>query len=163
MGCDRSSGRRERKDRENKKHSQRLYSRVKTSQGVFLLESGVRGLYAVRFPEARKGHSSGVCLSSLWRKLRYAKLDLSGYTDFQKRVYRVLRRVPAGKVVSYGELARSAGFPKAARAVGTAMRKNRLPIAIPCHRVIKADGSLGRYGQGIAWKRKLLEQELYGR
>ena len=64
------------------------------------------------------------------------KLDLSGYTPFQLKVYAVLRKVPAGKTVTYGELAKRAGYPGAARAVGTAMRKNRLPIVIPCHRVI---------------------------
>lgn len=163
MGDTRSSVRQGVKHLKNKKDPRRVCSRVKTSQGVFLLVSGSQGLYAVRFPAIRKGQASGDCLSPLLRKLRYAKLDLSGYTDFQRRVYRALVRVPAGKVVSYGELARRAGFPKAARAVGTAMKKNRLPIAIPCHRVIKADGSLGQYGPGVDWKRKLLEQERCGR
>jgi methylated-DNA-[protein]-cysteine S-methyltransferase len=107
----------------------------------------------------QRGRACGSFLFPLLRKLRRAKLDLSGYNEFQKRVYRALRRVPSGKTVSYGALAKRAGFPGAARAVGTAMKKNRLPIAIPCHRVIRGDGSLGQYGPGISWKRRLLEQE----
>ena len=89
------------------------------------------------------------------------RLDLAGYTPFQLKVYAALRRVPAGRTVTYGELAKRAGYPGAARAVGSAMKKNRLPIVIPCHRVVKADGLLGQYSAGIRWKRILLEHEEY--
>lgn len=87
------------------------------------------------------------------------KLDLSGCTLFQLKVYAALRKVPAGKTITYGELAKRAGYPGAARAVGTAMKTNRLPIVIPCHRVIKANGSLGLYSQGVRWKKELLAYE----
>jgi methylated-DNA-[protein]-cysteine S-methyltransferase len=87
------------------------------------------------------------------------KLDLSGRTLFERKVYQVLRRVPAGKVISYGELARRAGYSGAARAVGTAMKKNRLPIVIPCHRVIPASGGFGEYSAGKKWKCWLLKHE----
>ncbi|MFH1209115.1 MAG: MGMT family protein [Candidatus Omnitrophota bacterium] len=87
------------------------------------------------------------------------KLDLSNCTPFEKKVYRMLRRVPAGKVLSYGELAKRAGYPGAARAVGSAMKKNRLPIVIPCHRVISSSGGVGEYSAGKKWKRWLLEHE----
>jgi len=129
---------------------------VKTEMGVFLLEMTARGLYAVRFPKkaAEKGS-----LSSLWRVLRNRKLDLTGYTTFQLKVYAALRKVPSGKVVTYGQLAKRAGYSGAARAVGSAMKKNRLPIVIPCHRVIKGNGSLGQYSWGIQWKRYLLRGE----
>jgi len=80
-------------------------------------------------------------------------------TPFQKKVFSTLRKVPAGRVITYGELAKRAGYAGAARAVGTAMKKNRLPIVIPCHRVISSDGSLGQYSAGIKWKRHLLKYE----
>lgn len=153
----------------------------KTQIGDFLLESSPKGLYAVRFPpfphNVRRATRNEFilgshvercalsvapvrkCLTSLLYKLRGRKLDLSGYTPFQLKVYAALRKVPAGKVVTYGELAKRAGYPGAARAVGTAMKKNRLPIVIPCHRVVPATGGLGEYSAGKCWKRWLLEHE----
>lgn len=124
-----------------------------------MLEMSADGLYAVRFPATQRGQAVTVCLSPLFRKLRRAKIDLSGCTDFQKRVYRALRRVPSGKVITYGELAKRAGYPGAARAVGTAMKKNRLPVVIPCHRVVPSTGGIGDYSQGERWKKMLLEIE----
>lgn len=85
-------------------------------------------------------------------------LALSG-TPFQKRVYEALREVPYGTTVSYGELAKKIGRPGAARAVGGANRQNPLPIVIPCHRVIGADGGLTGFGGGLAIKRRLLALE----
>ena len=83
-----------------------------------------------------------------------------GKTDFQKRVYDELLNVRFGKTISYKELAAKAGSPDAARAVGTAMAKNPLPLVIPCHRVIKADGSIGSYSLGgKEAKRYLLDFE----
>lgn len=85
-------------------------------------------------------------------------LDLSG-TPFQLQVWRVLRRIPFGKAVSYGEEARMLGMPKAARAVGSANGRNPIPIIVPCHRVVAGDGTLGGYSAGLAMKRKLLALE----
>ncbi len=65
----------------------------------------------------------------------------------------------AGETVGYGELAAMAGHPRAARAVGSAMACNPIPIVIPCHRVIRADGILGRYGSDPSWKPRLLDLE----
>lgn len=84
-------------------------------------------------------------------------LQLEG-TAFQLAVWRALREVPAGQVVTYGELARRAGYPRAARAVGSAMHANPLPILIPCHRVVASNG-IGGYGGGLALKRALLAAE----
>lgn len=86
-------------------------------------------------------------------------LDELGMGAFQKRVYAALLDVPPAQTVSYGCLADMAGFPRAARAVGTAMATNPLPIVIPCHRVIRSDGSLGNYGNDAGWKPRLLEHE----
>jgi methylated-DNA-[protein]-cysteine S-methyltransferase len=86
-------------------------------------------------------------------------LDDLGFGTFAKAVYKALLGVPPATTVSYGELAAMAGYPRAARAVGTAMATNPIPIVIPCHRVIRADGSLGRYGDDPAMKAGLLAHE----
>jgi methylated-DNA-[protein]-cysteine S-methyltransferase len=81
-------------------------------------------------------------------------------TKFAKRVYQVVKSIPPGKVMTYGEVARKAGSPRAARAVGTILSKNYNP-SIPCHRVIKANGNLGQYNRGVEIKKKLLRKEGY--
>jgi len=85
-------------------------------------------------------------------------LEMDG-TDFQKDVWTALRAVPFGATVSYGELAREIGRPKASRAVGAANHANPLPIVVPCHRVIGADRSLTGFGGGLETKQILLELE----
>ncbi|HJR72727.1 MAG TPA: methylated-DNA--[protein]-cysteine S-methyltransferase [Luteimonas sp.] len=85
-------------------------------------------------------------------------LDAHG-DDFQQRVWNALRAIPAGATASYGEIARRIGEPRAAREVATACAANPLAVAIPCHRVIKSDGSLSGYRWGIARKRALLARE----
>jgi methylated-DNA-[protein]-cysteine S-methyltransferase len=87
-------------------------------------------------------------------------LDQRDTGSFRRAVYESLLTVPAGATVSYGALAEMAGFPGAARAVGTAMASNPIPIVIPCHRVIRSDGGLGRYGNDPSWKDRLLAHEL---
>jgi O-6-methylguanine DNA methyltransferase len=80
-------------------------------------------------------------------------------TEFQLRVWRELMRIPYGETISYQELSRRIGNPSATRAVGRANGANAIPIVIPCHRVIGADGSLTGYGGGLDIKRKLLALE----
>jgi methylated-DNA-[protein]-cysteine S-methyltransferase len=80
-------------------------------------------------------------------------------TEFQRRVWRALTEIPYGKTLSYGELARRIAKPSASRAVGLANGANPLPIIVPCHRVIGADGSLTGFGGGLPIKRKLLALE----
>jgi methylated-DNA-[protein]-cysteine S-methyltransferase len=86
-------------------------------------------------------------------------MDLSGLSKFHQRVLRALQRVPRGDVRTYGWLARKAGRPKAARAVGSVMAHNPIPILIPCHRVVPAAGGIGNYGMGSTLKRTLLALE----
>ena len=83
-------------------------------------------------------------------------------TAFQRRVWKCLQTIPYGETISYAELARRAGNPKAARAVGSANGRNHIPIVIPCHRVIAADGSLGGFGGGLDVKQRLLALESSG-
>jgi methylated-DNA-[protein]-cysteine S-methyltransferase len=86
-------------------------------------------------------------------------LDLGLSRDFSRRVLLELGRVPYGEVTTYGTLAARAGAPRAARAVGTVMNRNPIPIVLPCHRVVGASGSLVGYGGGIERKKALLELE----
>jgi methylated-DNA-[protein]-cysteine S-methyltransferase len=86
-------------------------------------------------------------------------LDLALTADFNRRVLQELARVPYGEVVTYGELAVRAARPRAARAVGTVMNRNPLPIVLPCHRVIGANGKLVGYGGGLHRKEALLKLE----
>jgi methylated-DNA-[protein]-cysteine S-methyltransferase len=85
-------------------------------------------------------------------------LDMRG-TEFQRRVWAALCEIPYGETISYGELARWVGNPKAARAVGLANGRNPVAIVVPCHRVIGADGSLTGYGGGLERKVWLIEHE----
>ena len=88
-------------------------------------------------------------------------LDLSGWPPFTRKILEELCKVPYGATLTYGELAARAGAPRAARAVGQAMAANPLPIVIPCHRVVAADGRLGGYsgGAGLPTKQWLLAFE----
>jgi O-6-methylguanine DNA methyltransferase len=99
-----------------------------------------------------------------------AACDLSGSTEFERKVFAALAKVRRGRVISYGELAAAAGSPRAARAVGSALGKNPIPVLLPCHRVVAANG-IGGYGGAadrgwrpggrdpIAFKRALLASE----
>jgi AraC family transcriptional regulator of adaptative response/methylated-DNA-[protein]-cysteine methyltransferase len=85
-------------------------------------------------------------------------LDVRG-TAFQQRVWQALRAIPAGETVSYTEVARRIGAPRAVRAVAGACAANNIAVAIPCHRVVRTDGSLSGYAWGIERKRALIERE----
>jgi AraC family transcriptional regulator, regulatory protein of adaptative response / methylated-DNA-[protein]-cysteine methyltransferase len=85
-------------------------------------------------------------------------LDVRG-TAFQQRVWQALQEIPVGRTVSYAEIARRIGSPKAVRAVAEACAANNLAVAIPCHRVVRNDGSLSGYAWGAERKRKLLDRE----
>ena len=89
---------------------------------------------------------------------RQLPIDVAG-TAFQEAVWRELRRIPLGETRSYAQIAAAIGQPKAVRAVGTANGDNHVAVLIPCHRVIRSDGSLGGYAGGLDRKRKLLAAE----
>ena len=80
-------------------------------------------------------------------------------TEFMKQVWTALCGIPYGKTATYGEIAERVGRPKAARAVGLANNRNPIPIIIPCHRVIGANGSLTGYAGGLDMKKRLLDLE----
>lgn len=85
-------------------------------------------------------------------------LDVKG-TVFQEAVWRELRKIPPGETRSYGQIAAAVGKPKAVRATGSANGANCVAVLIPCHRVVRSDGSLGGYAYGAKIKQKLLEKE----
>ena len=86
-------------------------------------------------------------------------LDFSRVSSFQEKVLRMEHRVPYGRVTTYGRLAARVGAPGAARAVGNALARNPFPLIIPCHRVVRGDGSLGGFQGSLDLKRSLLEME----
>lgn len=86
------------------------------------------------------------------------ELDLIG-TDFQVLVWEALLKLNKGKTATYGDIAKNIGFPRALRAVGSAVGKNPIQYVVPCHRIIKKDGSIGEYAAGTRIKKAILLQE----
>lgn len=114
-------------------------------------------------PECSGDHPLAERIREYFRGERVAfddvELDLDWTTPFQRAVADVLRAVPRGEVVTYGELAALAGRPNAYRAAGTWCAGNRFPLVLPCHRVVSA-GGIGSYGSlGLDYKRRLLHLE----
>ncbi len=148
---------------------------VGTPIGPLLLAGGARGLSCIGFqsgpramrpqphwiPSAEPFGAAAAQLDAYFSgSLRQFHLSLApGGTAFQLAVWDALRQIPYGQTVSYGELARQLGHPQGARAVGLANGANPLPIIVPCHRVIGADGSLTGFGGGLPIKRALLALE----
>jgi O-6-methylguanine DNA methyltransferase len=144
----------------------RVVYRGSTVHLIDLLEKGVE---QSRLPDGAVRHrgpfptgSAPAELAQYFRGDR-TNFDLAvepfGGTAFDRKVWETLRKVPAGSTVTYGELARRSGHPRAARAVGGAMRRNPIPIVIPCHRVVGLGGSLTGFGLGLWRKRWLLDRE----
>jgi methylated-DNA-[protein]-cysteine S-methyltransferase len=97
-------------------------------------------------------------LAKLLEQMGQFHLDLREAPPFHRKVWEQLRRIPWGSARTYQEIARAAGSPRASRAAGQACAANRLPLIIPCHRVV-AQAGLGGFAFGLPWKRKLLELE----
>jgi methylated-DNA-[protein]-cysteine S-methyltransferase len=159
------------------------YELSETPLGMLLLARTDRGLCRIEYdPEAERGvetlarrfgrrvlRAPGALddarrqLDEYFEGRRQAfelDLDLGLATKpFSRRVLEQLARVPYGEVTTYGELAAQAGAPRAARAVGTVMNRNPIPIVLPCHRVVGASGSLVGYGGGLPRKEALLRLE----
>jgi len=103
---------------------------------------------------------NGNCKTITYEGLLDFRIDLSGFSAFEKNVLKKVREIPSGNVMTYKEVANAVGYGGASRAVGNVMAKNPFPVLIPCHRVIKSDLSLGNYsGGGKEIKKRLLEKE----
>ena len=151
------------------------YQYMKSPVGKLLVAGDENGLHLINFP--REGKPS--LPESEWKEnpkpLQEALCQLEAYfagtlktfslslclnvSPFQKKVLTALGRVPYGETISYGELAKKIGNPKASRAVGQANARNPIPIVIPCHRVIGCSGKLTGFGGGIDVKQALLDLE----
>lgn len=118
---------------------------------------------ATRDDERMRPYSNALAayLSGETQQLGIA-LDLQGGTQLQRRVWEVLAQIPYGSTISYSELANRAGAPSAIRAVASACGKNPLPLALPCHRVLAKDGTLGGFTWGLDKKSQLLALEQSG-
>jgi len=158
---------------------------ISTSDGQFIARYSEKGLAELDFPNAnrrRRGNESQISEDEdSSRRLRQIKkwhratetalkktlagsksklppLDAEG-TEFQKSVWREMRKIPLGRTKSYGEVAQAIGNPKAVRAVGGACGANPIPVLVPCHRVLAANKKLGGFSGGLDWKRSLLKRE----
>ncbi|RMF57801.1 MAG: methylated-DNA--[protein]-cysteine S-methyltransferase [Calditrichaeota bacterium] len=143
---------------------------IESPIGVLKITGMAEGIRAVEFTDERAAPSSPVpaCLQQCVQQLREyfagsrrefsLRLNPEG-TPFQQRVWRELQRIPFGQTTTYLDIAKAIGNPGAIRAVGAANGRNRIPIIIPCHRVIGSDGSLTGFGGGIWRKEFLLRHE----
>ena len=146
---------------------------LETPIGMIRLVAGDQGLYSIDWEEGaiidQEPENPYLLLARQELRQYFAgelqtftiPLDFSRWQGFTAQVYTLLRAIPYGETITYGELARRAGQPGAARAVGGIMARNPLPIILPCHRVIAATGALTGYsgGAGIATKIYLLQHE----
>jgi len=153
-----------------------IYASIDSPVGPLLIAATEDGLCAIEFHAPRHVVPRGAG----WREGTHALIDLARGqlgeyfagrrrtfdlplapegTTFQRHVWFTLATIPYGRTISYTELASRVGRPSATRAVGAANGRNPLPIVLPCHRVIGADGSLVGFGGGLATKRLLLELE----
>ncbi|HEV2328600.1 MAG TPA: methylated-DNA--[protein]-cysteine S-methyltransferase [Verrucomicrobiae bacterium] len=152
---------------------------IPASAGEFLAHYSQRGLAGLNFPgrhdSARTPAPEGAVPSEVseWhrttksaldkllageKQVKFPPLDLCG-TEFQKKVWREMLKIASGKTKSYGEIAEAIGKPGAVRAVGGACGANRIPVFVPCHRVLAANKKIGGFSSGLHWKRRLLESE----
>ncbi len=151
------------------------YTRIESPLGPLTLAADDAGLRRIEFTNGKRPlrpdppwREDTVPLREVIRQLRaYFAGDLQTFdlplapqgTSFQLKVWNLLCDIPYGETISYGELARRIGNPKASRAVGLANGSNPIPIVIPCHRVIGSNGKLTGYGGGLPVKEKLLAME----
>ncbi|MGV3774906.1 MAG: methylated-DNA--[protein]-cysteine S-methyltransferase [Verrucomicrobiales bacterium] len=160
------------------KGEQTATHRIESPFGAFEATFTGKGLAALKFPHQQEGSPEAVAVvptgnadelglrtqAALLAILNGEKpgqlppLDLHG-TDFQRAVWQTLAAIPQGQTMTYGEIARAIGRPKAFRAVGQACGANPIPVLIPCHRALAANKKIGGFSGGIEWKEKLLSIE----
>lgn len=162
-----------------REESQFIELPVATSDGTFLAHYSAQGLAALDFPSPRPGRvipanakapapvlrwhrltSAALKAALTGRKIKdLPPLDWSSQTEFQQAVWREMLKLGPGETVSYGEVAKALGKPRAVRAVGGACGANPVPVLVPCHRVLAANRKLGGFSGGLEWKRNLLKRE----
>ena len=151
---------------------QKIYGEIYESPvGALTILAGENGIQAIKFGKDEKVKSTGKASEMTRRAVKeleeyfqgkrkeFTVLCVPEGTDFQKRVWEALTRIPYGETRTYKEIAVEIGNPGASRAVGMANNKNPVPIIIPCHRVIGSDGKLTGYAGGLEVKEFLLNLE----
>ncbi len=160
------------------RETQDVYLPVVTVDGVFVAHYSADGLRGLDFPSKQNGGNANdekiEAKVRAWHRLTSAAvknilagktpaelppLDLLGGTEFQLSVWTSLLKIKPGRTQSYGEIAKAIGRPKAVRAVGGACGANPIPLLVPCHRVLAANGKIGGFSGGLGWKEKLLARE----
>lgn len=153
-----------------------LCAKVGTPLGTVLVYADDKGLVALDFPGAKIAAGSSPATPKDRESLRAAESALRDYfaknkplprtlkaalegTDFQRKVWAAIEKIPLGKTKTYGEIAAQIGHPGASRAVGAACGANPLPLFVPCHRVLASNGRLGGFSGGLNVKRLLLRME----
>jgi len=152
-----------------------VYTYMKSPNGSILLARNEAGLVRINFQEGLQAYDpqpgwrreDGPLLEAIDQLRAYFDGSRQTFdlplapegTSFQQRVWAALKAIPCGETVSYGEIAKRIGRPTASRAVGAANGQNPLPIVVPCHRVIGANGKLTGYAGGVRIKRALLDHE----
>lgn len=160
-------------------NQQFCYLSIGTALGEFVAGYSEQGLVSLDFPASPRRPQRSLIADApspvrRWHRLtaralnnvlagkdagELPPLDWSGATDFQRAVWSKMRTIRAGQTLSYGEIARDISRPKAVRAVGGACGANPIPVLVPCHRVLAANGRIGGFSGGLDWKRTLLECE----
>lgn len=156
---------------------------VPTPFGSFQIAATEKGIVRIQFPghrfRSRKQSNRPRTVKSVFKRCRMnlknffagkrcdlnaVPIDWRFLSGWDHRILKALRKVPLNQQISYSELASKANVPRAARAVGNTLNRNPIPILIPCHRVIRKDGTLGGYSGGLKWKKRLiaLERQMMG-
>jgi methylated-DNA-[protein]-cysteine S-methyltransferase len=151
------------------------YCEISSPVGRLLLAGDGRGLRRISFQDGPRRMRIPEGWERADQPFQHAIAQLAAYfagrlkrfdltiapegTPFQRDVWSALTKIPYGETISYGELTRRLGRPRASRAVGAANGRNPIPIVVPCHRVVGANGSLTGFGGGLPIKRRLLELE----
>lgn len=153
-----------------------LCAKVSSPLGTLLVYADEKGLVALDFPGAKVAGGSSPASPKDRDALRSAESSLRDYfgknkplprslksalegTAFQRKVWAAIEKIPLGKTRTYGEIADQIGHPGASRAVGAACGANPLPLFVPCHRVLAANGKIGGFSGGLGVKRLLLRME----
>jgi O-6-methylguanine DNA methyltransferase len=153
---------------------------IQTNDGIFVAHYSEKGLMSLDFPTRKKPAAAWAEIPgtrakiSKWHKLTIHALkevlaakpiselppfDLDDATDFQRKVWAALQKIPLGETKTYGDVARELGNPKATRAVGRGCGTNPIPVLIPCHRLVAVHGKIGGFSGGLKWKEALLKRE----
>lgn len=160
------------------RETQDVCLRIVTPDGVFVAHYSAAGLSGLDFPSKQNsGNASDEKVSAnvrAWHRLtstavknilagqtptELPPLDFKRGTEFQLSVWKSLLKIKPGRTQSYGEIAKAIGRLKAVRAVGGACGANPIPLLVPCHRVLAANGKIGGFSGGLGWKEKLLARE----